>query len=482
MTRARSFLWLAALAVLAFSTVSAAQSPGGRIEGFAADSLHGGAPLVGAIVVATPDAALRDTVFHSARTNARGGFVLDQLAPGTYSVSLEHAVIDVLGISAHAVTVNVNGTKTSTAFLAIPSARALRRALCPSALQDTTVGVMLGAVRREDGSAVPNATLVFSWADFDVDAKTASVRPRQLDANIHTDSLGAYRACGLPVQRSVYVQAQGGHDAQSGILEEQIDATGILRRDFQIANTADSSRTSGRATTMAEQPPARAGHTLDGRVTNLRGGGVAGAQVTLFGTSHLATTNEKGEFRLTGVEAGTHGLRVIALGYYPVSRRVEMSAADTQVTIRMENAAVVLDSMRVLAKRSSRVRWANEEFDRRKDGPGRFFTEEQIAAMHVSNVVDIFRRMAGIGLVTPRGPGSEIVVSRRGAGLKPTCPLDIFLDGIILHRGLDTLGTPMGDLAMFHPDELHGVEVHSVATAPVKYKVGNCGALFLWTK
>ena len=53
------------------------------------------------------------------------------------------------------------------------------------------------------------------------------------------------------------------------------------------------------------------------------------------------------------------------------------------------------------------------------------------------------------------------------------CPMDIYRDGMRVNT--DHVRT-------ISPSNLRGVEVHSVATAPVSYKVANCGAVLFWTK
>jgi hypothetical protein len=68
-----------------------------------------------------------------------------------------------------------------------------------------------------------------------------------------------------------------------------------------------------------------------------------------------------------------------------------------------------------------------------------------------------------------------LVVSNRGVAEfgATVCPLDVYLDGMRIKQE-DMRGIP--------PEMIYGIEIHSVATVPVRYKVGNCGALFLWTR
>ncbi len=473
MSRNAKSLLFTILVLTAPVVAARAQTTGGRIQGTITDSLRGG-PLVGALVVAIPDKTLRDTVFHSAQTDQRGHFVLANLRPGPYSVSVEHPTIDSTGIGVPFAAITVSGAQPVETLLAIPSVASLRRALCPIAVKDTSLGVMLGTVRRASGEPVPDATLIMFWTDFDVDKSNLRVRTRQMDASVKADASGNYRACGLPVQRSVFVQAQGGADAQSGVLEELIGSSGVLLRDFHIGGGVEPP-------TAVDSAPATRTFAVVGKVTTLTGTPIASAQVSLLATSRTATTNTQGEFRIGGVSAGTQGLHVIALGYFPQITRVEIAGNDASIIVKMENAAVVLDSMRVIAKRSSpRLRLSHREFERRKEsGVGKFLDEKEIADMHAMIVTDVFRHVAGVHLATPGAPGGAIISSARGtttfAGAPTICPVDIFIDGMRMRND-------GSDISILTPESLYGIEVHSMATGPVRYKIGPCGAVFLWTK
>ena len=447
-----------------------AQGIGAKIEGVVTDSLRGG-PLVGALVVATPAAGVHDTVFHAAQTDERGRFVLANLRSGAYALSVEHPVIDSTGIGAPTVAVNVADDQTANASLAIPSGTTLRRALCAT-FRDARLGVIAGSVRHAGGRPASDAVVVVSWMDFEVDSGSARVLSFQVDSSVHTDANGAYRACGLPVERSLFVQAKAGNDVQSGMLEELIGRSGVLVRDYQIGSVARENGGTSSASALS-------GFSLSGTVTTLDDRPIASAQVMLLGGTGSVATNDRGEFRIVDISPGTQGARVLALGYYPRALRVDPVSGETSVIIKMENAAVVLDSMRVIAKRTgTRSRYTAREFDQRKlHSVGTYLDEDQIVAMGPVVTTDIFRHLAGVRVIAMKGTGTEILVSPRGTvtfqGQATICPMDVYLDG---------MRVTSDDIRMVSPSMLHGIEVHSAATGPTAYRVGSCGAVFLWTR
>ena len=461
-----------------FTPASHAQS----IAGVVTDSVHR-RPLTGALVIATPSSAAQDSVFHSATSDARGRFTIHALRPGRYTITVEHPYTDSTGIGTLPVVAEVSANRETIVAVGIPSAGTLRRALCPIAVRDTTLGVILGTVKRLDRSVAAGATVVFTWSDFDVDRATLSVKPKQISTSVVTDSLGVYRACGLPAARSIFMQAQGRGAEQTGVIEEQIGDAGVLVRDLRLATQifAASSDSAQLASTPAiSAPPAQdttalGRSVISGRVVSTSASPIASAQVRLFGTSRVAATSADGQFRLNGLPSGTQGLEVLALGYYPRRFRVEVSDDTPPLVIRLERTAVVLDSVRVLAQRVGRPAEAQyREFEeRRKQGHGIYFTEVDIERRHPFETADLFKLASGVK-VFGMGVDAKIASTRGRATTGNTeCPLDLFVDG----QRVDQT-----DLNLVSPSELHGAEIYTTATAPAKYRIGPCGALFLWRK
>ncbi len=459
----RVFPRLLIAGLAAFAAPASAQ---GNLWGTVYDSLHR-APLARAGVIATPLDIRRDTSFHSVLSDAHGRFSFVGLQPGRYTLTVEHAMLDSTGIGINDVMVDVSTVGPTTIDLSTPSTVSLRRALCPATGNDTTVGVMLGVVRHTDGTPVPQAAVVFSWNDFEVDNVTASVITHRVTSSTTGDANGVYRRCGVPLQRPIFVQAQGAGREESGIVQEVVSMAGFLVRDFRIAGEP----------VPAGGPLESAGHTVVGTITDVRDRGLPRAQVTIAGSGRVVLTNSDGEFRIVGAPAGSRSIEVTAIGYYPRSTNVEVDRLAAPVRIRMERTAVILDSLQVIAKRTTRVRNLNhEEFEaRRFRSAGTFFSKAAIDSLHAVEIFDVLRHTPAVALAQERGGFDMQVVSNRGAtGITgAVCPLDVFLDGMRIKQE-DLRGIP--------PEIIYGIEIHGVATAPPRFKVGLCGGLFVWTR
>jgi hypothetical protein len=440
-------------------------------------------------VIATPAGGTRDSAFHVARTDARGRFTLDSMPDGAWTLLVEHPLTDTLGFDVPPRDVMLPRDAETAVALALPSAATLRRALCPAALADTSLGIVLGVVRRPDGSPAPGARVVVAWTDYTVNAATRAVIREERTASVATDSLGVYRACGVPAAMSLLVQAQAGTAAQSGVVEERISEAGVLVRHLTVGATfgaAPAGPGLDTATAVAIASGIATGVVTSGRT------GIAGAQVRLFGTDRVATTNARGEFRLAGLPTGTQGFEVSALGYSLRRFRAEVGASTPSVTVQLDRIAAVLDSVRVTARRQyDRVRYGEYE-QRLARGLGRFVTEEAIARQHPFLVSDMLRTTVGYGVIVGRDGRVTVAANRgvftlRGAlrsssehpltamGGKSAggaaCPT-VYIDGV---ESAD------GDVDRVLPGNVRGIEIYREGEVPVKYRA-LCGAILIWTK
>jgi hypothetical protein len=448
----------ALLIVFATGVPAVAQSQ--RLAGTVTDSVHR-TPLRDATVLATPVAPTRDTVFHSARTDAKGRFAIEGLQVGRYVVSVEHAFTDSIGLAVPPREVQVTAVGTTALALALPSVATLRLTLCDAAVKDTTLGVMLGVVRRGDGSTVSGANVVFGWTDVAVERSTLKTQMTRMTASAITDSLGVYRACGLPAGIALLVQAQSGANEQSGVVEEHIGEAGVLVRELVLGDsTSERPLASGADSGVVHGPG-----LVRGVVRGDRERPIANAQVHLFGTSRVAKTNAAGEFRLADIPTGTQGFEVIALGYAPRRFRAEVSANGAPMTVTMSKIAAVLDSIRVTARRIQNGRRYNEFDERSRHGHGRYITEEEVERKHPFVTTDLLRMTPGV-FVSVGKDGQHVLSMRR-------CSPQIFLDGVASTMSLDE----------FPPSWIHGIEVYQISEVPAQYSGGGmCGAILVWSK
>jgi Carboxypeptidase regulatory-like domain len=458
-----------------------------RLSGTVIDSLHG-APLVGAVVTAAPGGTTRDTTFHAVRTDRNGRFTLEGMPPGSWTLSVEHSITDSIGIEVPPRDLVLPRDAAADVTLAFPSAASLRRAFCPAALSDTALGVILGLVRGPRGNPARGARVVFTWDDYSVDATTHSLARQSRAASVTTDSLGAYRACGLPTATSLFLQVQAGDSAYSGVFEERISEAGVLVRylslDAQPTVATRDSRSQGRAGIAASGPGVATGTVSTGRAP------LAGAHVRLFGTDREAITDAKGSFRLIDLPAGTQGFEVTALGYSPRRFRADVSPSTPPVAIRLDRLAAVLDSVRVTARRQQGLADHGEFEQRRTRGFGRYVTRETIDRTHPFVVSDMLRMMGGFGVSIGRD-GKATFSANRGVGsLRGAFPDIAGSARSILPRGggsscptvyVNGVMQPDSDVNAVLPDAVYGIEIYRQGEVPAKYR-SLCGTILIWTR
>jgi len=202
------------------------------------------------------------------------------------------------------------------------------------------------------------------------------------------------------------------------------------------------------------------------------GEALEGAEVLLVGLHRLARANGMGEAVLAGVPRGIQRVRVRRLGYAPAEVDLAFTGDTTGAVFRLARTAANLGEVKVTAE------WMPPKMKdvevRRKQGLGRFLTEEQL---------DKDRDREFALLATTRFPGLRLMLSdstrrlelssTREAGGRP-CFVSIYLDGILLLHDSDLVRT--WDLAV--------VEFYTGSQVPVRYRTGayGCGVLLLWSK
>ena len=201
---------------------------------------------------------------------------------------------------------------------------------------------------------------------------------------------------------------------------------------------------------------------------------IAGARVHLYGGADEAVTGADGTFRLNAVPIGTQSIEVRAIGYEPRRHALDVrSGGTTDVTIDMVEAAVVLDSVRILAKGTAGVLSPHSEFDERSaHGAGQYITREMIDKAHPQQLADLFQQVSGYYVMRDTVYSSR-GITRLEPGSDRVCKPFVYIDGGLAVR-------TMTDVA---PNSIYGIEIYSsAANVPPQYPAANCGAIFIWTR
>src|SRR3954464_146539 len=226
------------------------------------------------------------------------------------------------------------------------------------------------------------------------------------------------------------------------------------------------------APVLGAQSPA----SVVGRVTAETGLGLMGADIAVAGTQLRATTDDRGEFRLPGVPAGTIEVRARRLGFRPAAGKITVPASGTEsVSIKLEVASQELQPVLV---RGQSVRYTGrlagyyERLERRTSGV--FITRDDIEHERPRTLNQLLQRTPGITTLRQRDGSVGVRMRDR------TCAPLVWLDGSALPTG-------QVDLDTFEPSTLEGIELYLGSTgAPARYSwsrdLSNCGTILLWTR
>ncbi len=91
-------------------------------------------------------------------------------------------------------------------------------------------------------------------------------------------------------------------------------------------------------------------YSINGKVTSTDGEAVAYAHVAIVKAKNGAAANENGEYKITGVSSGSYELRVSAVGFKSIKKKVTVSGADATLNfiVRMDSE---LDEVEVFGSR-----------------------------------------------------------------------------------------------------------------------------------
>lgn len=217
--------------------------------------------------------------------------------------------------------------------------------------------------------------------------------------------------------------------------------------------------------------------SLNGAVTDAEGLPIFGAVVLLPGTGQETRTDDRGEFRILGVQPGGIDIAVRRLGYVPTSAFVNIASGATPERVRIVLAPLpaMLDQVTVQRTRmryTGRLAGYYQRLEQR--AAGQFITRADIDRDESRSLSQLLASSPGINRVSLRSGGGA--VRMRGRSCRPL----VWIDGV-------SMPAAEVDLDAFPLHTLHGVELYlGGSNAPMEYTAQNnrstCGSIMLWSR
>lgn len=428
-----------------------AQTPGpvGNVSGLVYDSLSK-KPLSRATV------RIQGTQLETL-ADAEGRFSFQGVPVGRQVFTFAAPTLDNSGLRSAGVPLEITAGQTAFVNLATPSLRRLWQVLCtgrPRLSLDS--GIVTGTVVDGDRNLrLRKAPTALSWFNLKV--------PDQYDmfpevrAQVETDSLGAYIACGVPTDVSIKAKAFGD-DASTGEVKYFVGPHFIRRVDMIVTKA------------LASAAVARGTATLRGTVRDSSGRPVADAIVAVPAADTSIRTGADGSFVLRGLAAGSQGLEVRKVGFGMATPQVNLRNDQEAVANVVMSGITMLDTYAVRGEHKVTVR-EQEYLDRRKLGLGIVIDPaKRAAADPIALLTNVPRLVVKKGRI---GTADTIVITRA----RDQCTPGMYLDGSPVDA--ETMRT-------YPVDRIRSVEVfNSGYTLPIQFiktAVDPCGAIVYWTK
>jgi hypothetical protein len=409
------------------------------------DSIRGG-PLAGALV----------TVVGTKRqgtTDAKGVFRIDSIVPGEHQIVVTHPLLDTLGLQVLLAPITLSGGIQRQIGAHTPTFEEVRAKMCPRGGVSGGGAILVGRVMQADtDEPAAGATVSLVFKDLTFKSSVEKVRTGRAGPT------GVFAICGLPGTIAGNLQASLG---------------GVTTADLPVTTNDESI-----ATAILSIGGTGAGSAVLKGTVRLKGGvPVAGAQVTVVGTTTVVTTADDGTFTLGGLPSGTHEAVIRKIGFAKVSQIVHLAArAPASVRIELEQATV-LGTVRVVGKMDDGLSKIGF-LARKQQGLGSYFTPEQIAEKNPAMLSDLMRMSNGLRVLTQSG--GRFLQSTSSAGSTQEGCINIYID----HARFDQFqpgdvddAVPVGDLG--------AIEYYSLpSSVPAEFTVGGktCATLVIWTK
>ncbi len=316
----------------------------------------------------------------------------------------------------------------------------------PGAEQVSITGTVLDAVT---GAPIPNVTAMLHGPGF----------------RLRTDAAGRFTFSRVPVGDYRLELSHPGY--QTSVGDFTVMRAGAFVAELMPVAAVDDELVTG----------------VIGVLSDAEGGGsIQGATVRVVGAGGGTLTDQRGEFSLTDVPAGTLAVEFSALGYVTRTDTVRvMPGRVTNVRVGLSADPVRLDPIEVTVERRETALQGVGFYRRVSDGFGEFIDREAIEQRAPAQMTDLFRRVVGADVRSGAdGPFRRFVMLR--AGRAEDCFPRVLLDGIVVHPGGDE---PAAIDDLIDPEAVSGIEVYPSSTGlPMQYSGtdASCGVILIWTR
>lgn len=158
-----------------------------------------------------------------------------------------------------------------------------------------------------------------------------------------------------------------------------------------------------------------------------------------------------------------------------------------QLEIRLDPDALLLAPLEVIARGGADRSPVLANYHRRlESGTGYYITRSDVETRNAMFVTDLLREVPGL-VLSSSGGGSRRTVQMSRTGRD--CPVQIYVDGLLLTRSVQTGNGPSSDVFVIDdvvsPGAIEGIEVYrGLSTVPAEFlgPGASCGVVAIWTR
>jgi hypothetical protein len=403
----------------------------------------------------------------AATTDAAGRFDIENVVPGEYAVTVRTRSLDSVKAEYHSALVFADSAIDVT--LRVPSAKQIAAAFCGGAARDHP-GIVLGVAAGSSDSVLPtNTVIVAEWTEVSVRDRggKAAVENSLHRLETRTDAKHSFRFCGVPIATAVTLRVRDT----------------VLTADATIVTIPSNARVARVELILRHGGAAGAAFSGVVLVDSTRRA-VENAHVSIDGSTLVAVTNARGEFRLSNIPVGRQRILVRRLGFGPLDTTLMFTANQRVEREIFLTPVVLLDSV---VTNASAVLPSFEEH--RRIGLGTFYTRADLAKREGQTVSSLMAEMPGVGVL--RGRGSRAwLASGRGtqsltgsgsatldasdvaSGAHSACYARVYLDNQLVYGGRS--GEPLFDLSTISSAQIEAIEYYKgPSQTPLRYSTSN---------